>query len=265
MPDLLSNSDTYEHDHNWPLSDILLIDDDPISREVLAMLLDMEGFSVTSAEDGAQALNILGELRPQIILMDSQMPGLSGLELINSLRSQSSARIIAISGSEIEVSIRKAADGFLLKPIEVADLRALLQDQKSAPGQIESVNASTQIEPELATDAEEQTFLINPVVLNKLKEMMPPSAVHEIYTAVATDLVTRLASLKKAMDSENSPEVARIAHSIKGGCAIVGLSGAMQAAARLENSNLCGTWPEELSNLQNALTSLQSIVGGGLL
>jgi CheY-like chemotaxis protein len=68
---------------------ILLIDDDVISREVLATLLEMQGFRVESAEHGAQALDLLqrSTAQPEVILMDAQMPGLSGAELIQALRS----------------------------------------------------------------------------------------------------------------------------------------------------------------------------------
>src|SRR5271168_1880648 len=108
---------------------ILLIDDDAISREVLSMLLEMEGFPVDSAENGAQALDLLQKApKPEVILMDTQMPGLSGLDLIAALRTASGkSRIIAISGSEVGDEIRQAADGFLLKPIQVEALTALLE------------------------------------------------------------------------------------------------------------------------------------------
>ncbi len=89
---------------------LLLIDDDPISREVLSMLLEMHGFPVESAEDGAEALSKLhGPDTPEAILMDTQMPGLSGLELIAALRKATAARIIAISGSDPGDAIREAS------------------------------------------------------------------------------------------------------------------------------------------------------------
>lgn len=235
---------------------VLLIDDDAISREVLSMLLEMHGYPVICAEDGAQALTAIDAAvdadQPQVILMDTQMPGLSGLDLIAALRAKTQARIVAISGSNPGDAIREAADGFLLKPIQPEGLDALLAGDppqsttSNAPGI--NVSASAELDP------------IDPVVLGKLKAMMPPAAVREIYAAVAADLGPRLDSLEAAMDSKDAPSVARIAHAIKGGCSMVGLTAATDAAARLERSNLIETWTEELRELRGALSALESIL-----
>lgn len=250
------------------LPSLLLIDDDAISREVLQMTLEMHGFAVETAEDGPSALARLAEknhqpnlilpdlILPDLILMDTQMPGLSGIELIHALRDCSKAQILAISGSDPGEAIRQATDGFLLKPIEPEALLAWINRiDQAEPGEIASVQAQRQTSADLGAD------LIDPVVLGKLKAMMPASAVREIYAAVAGDLTTRLATLQTAMDTQNGADVSRIAHAIKGGCAMVGLTGAREAAARLEISNLPVTWPEELSQLRFALSGLEGMLG----
>ena len=239
-----------------PLPSLLLIDDDAISREVLQMTLEMHGFAVETAEDGAEALALLaGEnAQPDLILMDTQMPGLSGLALIEALRGCSKARIVAISGSDPRETIRQAADGFLLKPIQPEDLLAWID--RTEPGAIAQSIARVQAEQQSGAD------IVDPIVLGKLKAMMPASAVREIYAAVASDLSTRLVTLQAAMNATDSGEVARIAHAIKGGCAMVGLIGAREAASRLETSNLPVTWPAELAHLHSALKGLEVMLGG---
>jgi CheY-like chemotaxis protein len=242
------------------LPSLLLIDDDVISREVLQMTLEMHGFAVETAEDGATGLARLADMdvQPGVILMDTQMPGLSGIELIAELRGRSKARIVAISGSDPGEAIRQAADGFLMKPIQPEALLAWGNwldgtdgiDQPE-PGKIAQVQAEQQ----------SAASLVDPVVLGKLRAMMPASAVLEIYMAVAADLKTRLATLQEAMDSRNGAEVARIAHAIKGGCAMVGLTNAREAASRLEISNAPVTWPAELSQLRIALSGLEGMLG----
>jgi len=233
------------------LPSLLLIDDDAISREVLQMTLEMHGFTIETAEDGPAALAQLrnATTQPDVILMDTQMPGLSGVKLIKALRAQTKARIIAISGSDPGAPIRQAADGFLLKPIEVEDVVALL----AAPGQAPVAKA-----PDVGQSS--ASDLVDPVVLGKLKAMMPASAVREIYVAVASDLKTRLLTLQAAMGAANTSEVARIAHAIKGGCAMVGLTSARDAAARLETSNLPVTWPHELLQLRIAMNGLEGML-----
>lgn len=249
-----------------PLPTILLIDDDAISREVLQMTLEMHGFAVETAEDGATALARLAEkdVQPELILMDTQMPGLSGLALIQALRGSSMARIVAISGSDPGGAIRQAADGFLLKPIEpgaVLDWINQAEPDRTGPDR----TGPDQTEPgalaQVQAGQESGANIVDPIVLGKLKAMMPASAVREIYAAVASDLTTRLATLQTAMNANDSDEVARIAHAIKGGCAMVGLSSAREAASRLETSNLPETWPAELAHLHSALKGLEVMLG----
>jgi len=251
------------------LPGVLLIDDDAISREVLGMMLETHGFPVQLAEDGAQALALLtgsaasGEA-PGVILMDTQMPGLSGLELVAALRKSSPARIVAISGSAVSEAIRNATDGFLLKPVEAEAVAKLLAAATRAQNAIKPAMqpAKPKSTRKAKTDAADvASTLIDPVVLGKLKAMMPAAAVREIYAAVASDLKTRLVALEAAIDSDQADEVQRIAHTIKGGCAMVGLSGATQVAARLETSNVAVTWPAEVQELRGALKALEDMLG----
>ena len=106
-----------------------------VSREVTATVLTMSGYTVHTAVDGDTALEMLagGDCTPDAILMDAQMPGLSGTELIAELRARTKARIFAISGSNPPHEVAAAADGFLLKPF---DAEALGQTARrpSAPG-----------------------------------------------------------------------------------------------------------------------------------
>ncbi len=223
---------------------LLLIDDDAISREVLAMMLEMHGYAVAVVETGEEALRL--DCAVDAVLMDTQMPGLSGLELIQALRQVTKARIVAISGSEPGAAIREAADGFLLKPIAVESVVALL--------------AGTATEVADAEEASSPADLIDPVVLAKLRAMMSAKSLWEIYSAVAADLRSRLTPLQAAIEAGNDVEVRQIAHTIKGGCAMVGLTGAMQAAAKLESSNPPVTSPEAVHQLRFALSGLEDML-----
>jgi CheY-like chemotaxis protein len=264
---------------NRPLPRVLLIDDDAISREVLSMMLEMHGLPVDSAEDGKQALELVENTAtlPGIILMDTQMPGVSGTRLIKALRQRlkdrnasEQTRIIAISGSEVGDAIHQAADGFLLKPIQVESVLALLE----APASASTLDLQASAAPDPSETPETRAILdpvvldptvLDPTVLGKLKAMMPDAALREVYAAVAADMETRLATLSAAMDAGDATAVASIAHTIKGGCGMVGLTGATEAAASLENSNLPDSWPEELLQLHFALKNLQSLLSNGLL
>lgn len=236
---------------------VLLIDDDPISREVVAMMLEIHSFTVETADSGEEALALLDGQdldRTEVILMDMQMPGLSGVDLVDALRARSAARIFAISGSDSGNEMRGVADGFLLKPVDMDGLVALLQ-----PGHPAQTETGLALAAE--SDSSQTPPVIDPAVLGKLKAMMSQAALREIYTAVAVDLKTRLVTLQSAMAASNVLEVKRLAHSIKGGCSMVGLTAATEAAARLETSNTTVTYTEELSQLRAALVALDGILG----
>ena len=227
------------------LPTILLIDDDLVSREVIATILTLHGHMVHSAEDGNQALQILeaGTVIPGVVLLDTQLPGLSGSELIAKLRQLGQDEIILISGTTPSDDLIAAADGFLLKPFGPEDLQKLLGQHNPKIDQPET------------TDAE---LVINPTTLAQFRQLMTEATVREIYTAVVTDLHKRLAALEKAIAAGNRDEVRRIGHAIKGGC---GMAGAMQAAklgAILESRCESGAGSDQLDNCRDALQELYS-------
>jgi CheY-like chemotaxis protein len=203
---------------------VLLIDDDLVSREVTATVLTMNGYTVHTAEDGAAALVLLSAaedrpqairpepLRPDVILMDSQMPGLSGTQLIGELRARSSAHIYVVSGSNPPPELTAAADGFLLKPFSADAFRKLLEGGK----------------PEtVATPLDPNEPVVSAEVLAQFRMLMPETAVRQVYQAVVTDLGRRVEALAAAIARGDGAEVRRIGHAIKGGC---GMAGALQAA-----------------------------------
>jgi len=203
------------------LPTVLLIDDDFVSREVTATVLTMSGYTVHTAVDGATSLELLaGEsFVPELILMDAQMPGLSGTPLIEQLRARTRAAIITVSGSSAPDDVCAAADGFLLKPFGAEDLRKLLEEREA------------QAEPAAATVAEPLRESGEPIVsaetLAQLREMMPEAAVRQINAAVVADLGRRLDALEAAIAKGDAAKARRIGHAIKGGC---GMAGALQAA-----------------------------------
>ncbi len=154
---------------------MLLIDDDMVSREVAATVLTMNGYMVHTAENGNSSLKMLGDgaFRPDVILMDAQMPGLSGVQLIAELRKRTKARIFVISGSNAAPSVADEADGFLVKPFNAEGLGKLLEGHKPEAG------------PSLL-DPDEP--VVSAEVLAQLRRVMPEPAVRQIYAAVVADL-----------------------------------------------------------------------------
>jgi signal transduction histidine kinase/CheY-like chemotaxis protein len=109
---------------------ILLVDDHPLNRRVARMFLAPEGYIVTEAEDGQQALNRLAEQQFDLVLLDVHMPVLDGIETLKRIRASNepwqNVPIIALTADAMsgdrERYLAEGMNGYLAKPIEQRDL-----------------------------------------------------------------------------------------------------------------------------------------------
>jgi two-component system cell cycle response regulator DivK len=124
---------------------ILIADDKPTSRELLRTVLEKQGYSITEAADGEEALQKARAETPDLILLDLQMPRLSGYEVLGELRKESqyaALPIIALTASAMQGDRERALaagfTGYLTKPVALAHLRdeikRLLLPGNSGPG-----------------------------------------------------------------------------------------------------------------------------------
>src|SRR5216110_189936 len=118
--------------------EILVVDDDGMSRRVLAQLLNAAGYNCRVSKDGSEALGMIHERPPSLLLLDFDMPGPNGAEVLRRLRSdndpavaQIPAIMLTAHGSEqSEVSCLQAgADDFVTKPVNASVLRARIETQ----------------------------------------------------------------------------------------------------------------------------------------
>jgi len=119
-------------------AEILVVDDDAMSRRVLGQLLSAAGYNCRVCKDGAEALDTVHEKPPSVLLLDFDMPGPNGAEVLRRLRSdqdpavaQIPAIMLTAHGSEqSEVSCLQAgADDFVTKPVNSSVLRARIETQ----------------------------------------------------------------------------------------------------------------------------------------
>jgi len=115
---------------------VLLVEDEPAQREVLAYNLEAEGFDVTRAASGDEALVVVDEVEPDLILLDWMLPGVSGIEICRRLKSRTTLRdvpIIMISARTEEVDrvrgLETGADDYVVKPYSVVELMARVRSQ----------------------------------------------------------------------------------------------------------------------------------------
>jgi DNA-binding response OmpR family regulator len=110
---------------------ILLVDDETTIIDTLSYSLRREGFEVTTAVDGAQALKEFNTTHPDLVILDIRLPGMDGLEVCRRLRASSTVPIIMLTalGNELEriVGLEIGADDYLPKPFSFRELLARIR------------------------------------------------------------------------------------------------------------------------------------------
>jgi two-component system cell cycle response regulator DivK len=117
---------------------VLIVDDDPDARAIHAEVLQRRGFRTTEAENGEAGIQMAASRRPDVILMDSSMPGMSGDEVASRLKGDARTRaipIVMLTGFARRTSPSPAWDAYLEKP-STADgiaetLRSVLAGEQS--------------------------------------------------------------------------------------------------------------------------------------
>src|SRR5262245_2988166 len=112
---------------------ILIVDDSPTNMKLISFLLVNKGYEVQSASSAYEALELLKTIRPRLILMDLQMPGMDGLTLTRKLKAEESTRditILAVTAYAMKGDEQKAleagCDGYLTKPIDTRALPGII-------------------------------------------------------------------------------------------------------------------------------------------
>ncbi|WP_425050641.1 phosphate regulon transcriptional regulator PhoB [Psychromarinibacter sp. S121] len=115
---------------------VLVVEDEPSQREVLAYNLEAEGFEVARAGTGDDALLLVEEDIPDIILLDWMLPGVSGIEICRRLKTRPQTRtvpVIMLSARSEEVDrvrgLETGADDYVVKPFSVIELMARVRAQ----------------------------------------------------------------------------------------------------------------------------------------
>lgn len=113
---------------------ILVADDNPVSRELVREVLEAPGRSIVEAADGEEALDKIGKERPDLVLLDIQMPVLDGFGVIRRLRLDprtASLPVLALTAFAMKGDRARALaagfDAYITKPIDTAALRQLVE------------------------------------------------------------------------------------------------------------------------------------------
>ncbi|OAN69079.1 phosphate regulon transcriptional regulatory protein PhoB [Rhodobacteraceae bacterium EhC02] len=115
---------------------VLIVEDEAAQREVLAYNLEAEGFRVSLAENGEEALLLVAEDAPDLIVLDWMLPNVSGIEVCRQLKMRADTRkvpVIMLSARSEEVDkvrgLETGADDYVIKPYSVVELMARVRAQ----------------------------------------------------------------------------------------------------------------------------------------
>src|SRR5512142_1777265 len=110
---------------------ILVVEDEPTLRETVAEALETEGFEVSTAGDGPTAVARFREQRPDLLLLDLMLPGMSGMDVCRIVRAESSVPIVMLTARDSEVDkvvgLEIGADDYVTKPFSLRELSARIR------------------------------------------------------------------------------------------------------------------------------------------
>ena len=114
-----------------PSTSVLIVEDEDSFVDALTLGLTREGFKVSVARDGAEALDLFDDVAPDLVLLDVMLPKISGLDVCRELRARSNVPIIMVTakGAEIDtvVGLEMGADDYVTKPYRLRELVARIR------------------------------------------------------------------------------------------------------------------------------------------
>ena len=128
MPDTGERAAEFAGGNRLP-SHVLLIEDEPNIAEAIRFILSRDGIRVSHLADGASALDLIRNDRPDLVILDHMLPGLSGLEILSALRADPEIGAIPVMmltarGRDRDAAERAGADCFMSKPFSNAEILA---------------------------------------------------------------------------------------------------------------------------------------------
>jgi two-component system sensor histidine kinase RpfC len=250
---------------------ILVADDNRTNREVISKILDRGGHSVKLVEDGEQMLDALEHEPFDAVILDRNMPGLSGVEALQALRVMERGGertpVIMLSADATAEAKKEAyeagADSFLSKPIEALRLLEEVQTvggSRAAP----AVSATAKRASAPATTGPAEPPMINTETLAYLEELGSSATfVKKLCGVFMNDSTALLERVEASVAARNYDEFRAALHALKGCSASIGTERLTRMCARfakysngelrLEGSSVVRTLADELASTRREL------------
>ncbi len=243
---------------------VLLAEDNAINQVIAVELLKREGHAVAVANNGAEALEVLGRERFDLVLMDVQMPEMDGLEATAALRAREGQTgrhtpVIALTAHAMkgdrERCLAAGMDGYVTKPIQPAELRRAITEAANgkAADPVGTGGATAEALPVLDRAAVLGRVSHDRELLGQVTEMF------------LRECPRQLAALRQSLAQGDAAALVRGAHALKGTAGSLGATAAAWAALALETAGRRGDLDEgaatlagleaEVSRFREALTA----------
>ena len=238
---------------------VLLAEDNPVNREVALSLLEDTGLQVDVAADGVEAVALASVQPYDLILMDVQMPRMDGLEATRTLRRHpewAERPILAMTANAFsedrQACLEAGMDDHIAKPVDPVELFDALSRWLPVPSTgmtgvsspappVPSAEASAEVSAETSADDRRAQGILEALGevdlvqgLSVVKGRWP--AYRRLLRLFADSNGEHPARIRAALASGDHPEAQRLAHSLKGGAANLGLPGVSARAATLESA-----------------------------
>jgi two-component system, sensor histidine kinase and response regulator len=256
---------------------VLLAEDNLINQKVAVAMLSGAGYNVDLVPDGAAAVHAVLTQRYDVVLMDCQLPGMSGYEATAAIRAkEGSSRhtpIIAMTaGARQEDRDRCLAEGmdsYISKPVRRETLLDLVEEAiKSSPSRVatdpRTEAHSSRLARNLRTEAHSSApdITLDPDIFDKLRVLEISSGeefLTELISQFVADTDINLRDLRNALDDGDGRTVGRIAHTIKEGSGRLGGQRLASSCGRLERKSLTASLAEGHTDLEEVEIDYQHL------
>jgi CheY-like chemotaxis protein/HPt (histidine-containing phosphotransfer) domain-containing protein len=221
---------------------ILIVEDNPTNRKVLQKILERAGHHCTLAQDGEEGLDILSTQTFDAMVIDMNMPKVSGLDVVRFYRMMGGAvaktPIIIFSASVTQEardeSFAAGADAYISKPIEVSKflktLNRLVQDNRPAPISKQHEHATG-----AHKGSEINTSILDAAKLNNLESMsQDPAFIDELIAEFISEGRRLIGNFNRSLVRSDYAQVASAMHALRGSALSIGATSLKQLCAHIE-------------------------------
>jgi two-component system, sensor histidine kinase and response regulator len=241
---------------------VLLAEDNAVNRLLARRLLEKYGNTVIAVENGQEALEAIEREKPDLVIMDVQMPVMDGLEAIRTVRAKEQTSglhlpIIALTAHAMkgdrEKCLEAGADGYLTKPIRAAELFAAL-------GRIKTGNIAPDPPPAMAADSVTSSIAVLDLK-EALHRMGDQETLEELARLFLEECPKLMTQIRQSLAESDGIALERSAHSLQGSSASLGAPGISRASQELQKLARSGHWIAARSvfaNLEREIAALYS-------